>query len=206
MLERFYDPSTGNIRVDSDVLTELNPRLYRRIVSLVQQEPTLFQGSIRENIALGVSTTLLLLRRVNKSPTQKSRPPSARPTPGTLSRRLPEGLATAAGSHGTQLSGGQRQRIAIARALVRPPAGPAARRGHPRARHREREDGAERAGRGGHGGREPRHRRRGAPVVGCQGCRLDLWVSWWEDRGEGHARGAGCAGGGCIARCARRRI
>src|SRR4051812_16405627 len=54
MLERFYDPSTGNIRIDGDVLSELNPKLYRRIVSLVQQEPTLFQGSIRENIALGI--------------------------------------------------------------------------------------------------------------------------------------------------------
>ncbi|PTB65262.1 P-loop containing nucleoside triphosphate hydrolase protein [Trichoderma citrinoviride] len=54
MLERFYDPSTGTIRIAGDDLTCLNPRLYRRVVSLVQQEPVLFQGSIRENIALGI--------------------------------------------------------------------------------------------------------------------------------------------------------
>ncbi|CVL11130.1 related to ABC transporter [Fusarium proliferatum] len=54
LLERFYDPTTGSIDIDSTCLTSLNPRLYRRIVGLVQQEPALLQGSIRENIALGV--------------------------------------------------------------------------------------------------------------------------------------------------------
>lgn len=129
MLERFYDPSTGSIRVDGDVLTGLNPRLYRRIVALVQQEPTLFQGSIRENIALGM-------------PDASARADTAGPTASTPAfvvpdleieaalraanawdfvSSLPDGIATAAGPNGTQLSGGQRQRIAIARALIRKP-------------------------------------------------------------------------------------
>ncbi|KFG85180.1 ATP-binding cassette multidrug transport protein ATRC [Metarhizium anisopliae] len=127
MLERFYDPSSGNIYIDGDDLTTLNPRLYRKMVSLVQQEPTLFQGSIRENIALGID---------DPSPSSSPKPPT---TVGTtvadaqieaalrsanawdFVSSLPDGLSTAAGSNGTQLSGGQRQRIAIARSLIRNP-------------------------------------------------------------------------------------
>ncbi|TLS21374.1 uncharacterized protein PpBr36_10203 [Pyricularia pennisetigena] len=118
MLERFYDPTTGSIRVGGDPLTELNPRLYRRVVALVQQEPTLFQGSIRENIALGID-----------GGEGESTPPDDAAIERALRAAnawdfvssLPDGLGTAAGSNGTQLSGGQRQRIAIARALIRDP-------------------------------------------------------------------------------------
>ncbi|KAK3296564.1 P-loop containing nucleoside triphosphate hydrolase protein [Chaetomium fimeti] len=127
MLERFYDPSTGNIRIDGDVLSELNPKLYRRIVALVQQEPTLFQGSIRENIALGIDDPT-----VDTSAIYTANPGPAVPdsqieaalraaNAWEFVSSLPDGLATAAGSNGTQLSGGQRQRIAIARSLVRDP-------------------------------------------------------------------------------------
>ncbi|CAG7937542.1 unnamed protein product [Penicillium salamii] len=49
LLERFYDPSTGSIKLNSTPLPNLNPRLYRNIVSLVQQQPDLFPISIREN-------------------------------------------------------------------------------------------------------------------------------------------------------------
>jgi ATP-binding cassette subfamily B (MDR/TAP) protein 1 len=125
MLERFYDPSTGNIRINGDVLSELNPRLYRRIVALVQQEPTLFQGTIRENIALGIDEP-------NGTAGSGSIPdvsiPDSRIEAALRAANawdfvssLPEGLSTAAGSNGTQLSGGQRQRIAIARSLIRDP-------------------------------------------------------------------------------------
>ncbi|KAG5939477.1 hypothetical protein E4U59_003067 [Claviceps monticola] len=132
MLERFYDPLSGSIRIDGDNLTELNPRLYRRIVSLVQQEPTLFQGTIRENIALGIDDPT--------SSMEGDAPPRSSATTADVSvsdtqieaalraanawdfvSSLPEGLSTAAGSNGTQLSGGQRQRIAIARSLIRNP-------------------------------------------------------------------------------------
>ena len=130
MLERFYDPSTGTIRIAGDNLTELNPRLYRSVVSLVQQEPTLFQGTIRENIALGIDD--------RTSATAADASESAQKTTAEVSdadveaalraanawdfvSSLPDGMATAAGSNGTQLSGGQRQRIAIARSLIRNP-------------------------------------------------------------------------------------
>lgn len=119
MLERFYDPTTGTIAVDSRPLDTLNPRLYRGVVALIQQEPTLFQGSIRENIALGIddpdakSTTAV--------PDSEIESALRAANAWDFVSSLPEGLATQAGTNGTQLSGGQRQRIAIARALIRDP-------------------------------------------------------------------------------------
>ncbi len=131
MLERFYDPSTGSIRVDGNILSDLSPRLYRSIVSLVQQEPTLFQGSIRENIALGVDNQITASTDANSTATVRPDPPAVSDSQIEAALRaanawdfvssLPEGLSTAAGSNGTQLSGGQRQRIAIARSLIRDP-------------------------------------------------------------------------------------
>lgn len=131
MLERFYDPSSGTIRINDDALDELNPRLYRHIVSLVQQEPTLFQGSIRENIALGVDDPSLADIKTADVPTQAvpvSEVPDSEIEAALRAANawdfvssLPEGLSTAAGPNGTQLSGGQRQRIAIARSLIRNP-------------------------------------------------------------------------------------
>jgi ABC-type multidrug transport system fused ATPase/permease subunit len=53
LLERFYDPSLGRIAYDSQSLTDLCPRKYRSHISLVQQEPVLYQGSICDNIAMG---------------------------------------------------------------------------------------------------------------------------------------------------------
>ncbi|RYP72290.1 hypothetical protein DL771_004264 [Monosporascus sp. 5C6A] len=124
LLERFYDPSTGTLSVASSPLSTLNPRLYRRIVSLVQQEPTLFQGSIGENVALGVDD---LANDVSSTVASASVPESRIEAALRAANAwdfvcsLPEGLNTLAGSNGTQLSGGQRQRIAIARALIRGP-------------------------------------------------------------------------------------
>ncbi|KAL2816063.1 P-loop containing nucleoside triphosphate hydrolase protein [Aspergillus cavernicola] len=127
MLERFYDPTTGSISIDSSSLPDINPILYRNIVALVQQEPTLFQGTIRENIALG-------LFNPDTKPFFSESDPKSEPVPDQTIESalhaanawdfvssLPQGIHTPAGSGGTQLSGGQRQRIAIARALIRNP-------------------------------------------------------------------------------------
>lgn len=54
LLERFYDPTSGRITCDGSTLSDLCPRKYRSHISLVQQEPVLYQGSIRDNIAMGV--------------------------------------------------------------------------------------------------------------------------------------------------------
>lgn len=119
MLERFYDPTTGTITIDSSPLPSLNPRLYRGIVALIQQEPTLFQGSIRENIALGIDDPDATQTTAVADSEIESALRAANAWDFVSS--LPEGLATQAGTNGTQLSGGQRQRIAIARALIRDP-------------------------------------------------------------------------------------
>jgi ATP-binding cassette, subfamily B (MDR/TAP), member 1 len=125
MLERFYDPTTGRIVIDGSALPTINPRLYRRVVSLVQQEPVLFQGSIRENIALGIDDPALDSMSSTDAALTIS---DARIEAALRSANawdfissLPDGLNTQAGSGGTQLSGGQRQRVAIARSLIRDP-------------------------------------------------------------------------------------
>lgn len=126
LLERFYDATTGSIVVDSSRLPALNPRRYRRIAALVPQEPVLFEGSIRENIAFGID------RPQNDEPassTNLSHAISDAAIEAALraanawdfTSSLPEGLNTEVGSNGSQISGGQRQRIAIARALIRDP-------------------------------------------------------------------------------------
>ncbi|KAL4941992.1 hypothetical protein BDV06DRAFT_193301 [Aspergillus oleicola] len=129
MLERFYDPTTGCITIDSSSLASLNPIQYRNIVALVQQEPTLFQGTIRENIALGIfhPDTQPFYSEVDAKGGKDS--VSDQDIESALRAAnawdfvssLPQGIHTPAGSGGTQLSGGQRQRIAIARSLIRNP-------------------------------------------------------------------------------------
>ena len=113
MLQRFYDPTRGCIKVDSENLTELNPKSYREHVALVQQEPTLYEGTIRENISLGIASGEVTDEAI------KMACQAANIWDFVLS--LPEGVGTQCGKAGSQLSGGQRQRIAIARALIRNP-------------------------------------------------------------------------------------
>jgi ATP-binding cassette subfamily B (MDR/TAP) protein 1 len=120
MLERFYDPTNGQVSIGNQDLTTLNPRKYRSQVGLVQQEPTLFQGTIRENIALGVDNLSTIINTQDVSDADIKAALRAANAWDFVSS-LPEGINTAAGPNGTQLSGGQRQRIAIARALIRNP-------------------------------------------------------------------------------------
>jgi ATP-binding cassette subfamily B (MDR/TAP) protein 1 len=81
-------------------------------VSLVQQEPVLYQGSIRDNIAMGTETDVTDVQ-IEAAAKQANI--------NEFIASLPEGLSTMCGSKGKQLSGGQRQRISIARALIREP-------------------------------------------------------------------------------------
>ena len=118
LLERFYDPTSGRIILNDSInLCTLDPRFYRSSVSLVQQEPTLFPGSIRENVALGIDTDATDSPQDDAAIEHACRAANI----WDFVSSLPEGLATPCGSSGAQLSGGQRQRIAIARALVRQP-------------------------------------------------------------------------------------
>ena len=116
MLERFYDPVSGHLKVDGKAVDEMNPWRFRSNVSLVQQEPTLYPGTIRENISMGKLSE-------GSEPVSETEIESACRAANAWDfiSSLPDGLSTPCGHNGTQLSGGQRQRIAIARALLRNP-------------------------------------------------------------------------------------
>ena len=113
LLERFYDPLAGGVFVDGKEISSLNVNDYRRFLSLVSQEPTLYQGSIRENVLLGADEEDVPEERVIQACKE------ANIYEFILS--LPDGFSTIVGSKGSMLSGGQKQRIAIARALLRNP-------------------------------------------------------------------------------------
>ncbi|KAJ5340056.1 ABC transporter integral membrane type 1 [Penicillium brevicompactum] len=116
MLERFYDPISGHIKVDTQNLETLNPWLYRNQVALVQQEPTLYPATIRENVSLGAPTDYKVMASEDEIEAA-CRAANA----WDFISSLPDGLETTCGTNGTQLSGGQRQRLAISRALLRNP-------------------------------------------------------------------------------------
>lgn len=113
LLQRFYDPTSGELRANNQDVKTLDRCKYRRDIALVQQEPVLYQGSIRENISLGIE-------KGDPSETQIIEACKNANVWDFVSS-LPEGLDTPCGNQGLSLSGGQRQRIAIARALIRQP-------------------------------------------------------------------------------------
>jgi ATP-binding cassette subfamily B (MDR/TAP) protein 1 len=113
LLERFYDPLSGGVFVDGKEISSLNLNDYRSYIALVSQEPTLYQGTIKENILLGSS------RQDVSDETIEFACREANIYDFIVS--LPEGFNTVVGSKGALLSGGQKQRIAIARALIRDP-------------------------------------------------------------------------------------
>ncbi|URD78639.1 putative ATPase of the ABC class [Musa troglodytarum] len=111
LVERFYDPQAGEVLIDGINLKKLRLRHIREKIGLVSQEPVLFTATIKENIAYGKEgATLEEIKRATELAN------AAR-----FIDKLPNGLDTAVGEHGTQLSGGQKQRIAIARAILKDP-------------------------------------------------------------------------------------
>lgn len=113
MMERFYDPLAGGVYVDGKEISSLNLNDYRSHLALVSQEPTLYQGSIKDNILLGVDRGEVddehIIRACKDANIYD------------FIMSLPDGFATDVGSKAALLSGGQKQRIAIARALLRDP-------------------------------------------------------------------------------------
>lgn len=114
LLARFYDPTSGYIAVNDRPIHDLSPQDHRRRLALVQQEPVLYQGSIRENVAMG----LVESRDATEAQIEQACK-DANIFDFVIS--LPDGLNSEVGPRGTKLSGGQRQRVAIARALIRDP-------------------------------------------------------------------------------------
>jgi len=115
LMERFYDPLVGGIYVDGREISSLNINNYRNHLALVSQEPTLYQGSIRDNILLGA----------DKAPEDVPEEAIVQACKDAniydFILSLPEAFNTVVGSKGSMLSGGQKQRVAIARALLRDP-------------------------------------------------------------------------------------
>ncbi|KAJ5501929.1 ABC transporter integral membrane type 1 [Penicillium fimorum] len=113
LLERFYDALSGGVYVDDKNIADLNVNSYRSHLALVSQEPTLYQGTIKENILLGSP---------NKDPTEEELVQVCKDANiYDFIMSLPEGFSTVVGNKGGMLSGGQKQRVAIARALLRNP-------------------------------------------------------------------------------------
>ncbi|KAH8815279.1 P-loop containing nucleoside triphosphate hydrolase protein [Xylogone sp. PMI_703] len=112
LLERFYEIQKGRILCNGVNIYDLDTADYRKSISLVAQEPTLFQGTIRENILLGVD---------ENTPDDILHQAARDAEIHDFIMSLPEGYSTDVGNRGIALSGGQKQRIAIARALIRKP-------------------------------------------------------------------------------------
>jgi subfamily B ATP-binding cassette protein MsbA len=112
LVPRFWDVTEGRITLDGHDLRALALDDLRRAIGIVPQEPTLFSGSIRDNIAYA---------RPDASNADVRRAAEAAHAWEFISR-LPDGLDTRVGERGVKLSGGQRQRIAIARVFLKDPA------------------------------------------------------------------------------------
>uniref|UniRef100_A0A7N0VKW2 ABC transporter B family member 8 n=1 Tax=Kalanchoe fedtschenkoi TaxID=63787 RepID=A0A7N0VKW2_KALFE len=111
LIQRFYDAEKGTVRVDGVDIKEINLRWYRMHMALVSQEPVIFSGSVRDNIAFG---------EVDASMNQVVEAARAANAHEFISS-LKDGYETECGERGAQLSGGQKQRIAVARAMIRNP-------------------------------------------------------------------------------------
>jgi ATP-binding cassette subfamily B (MDR/TAP) protein 1 len=116
LLERFYDvdPGKGAITCNSVNINDMNVYDYRRHLSLVAQEPTMFRGTIRDNVLFGMPDP-------NSVPEERLYEVCREALIHDFIVSLPQGYDTDVGPKGTAMSGGQKQRIAIARALIRDP-------------------------------------------------------------------------------------
>uniref|UniRef100_A0A8D2Q923 Uncharacterized protein n=1 Tax=Varanus komodoensis TaxID=61221 RepID=A0A8D2Q923_VARKO len=114
LLERFYDPRSGQVLADGVDTKCLHIQWFRSRLGLVQQEPVLFDCSIAENIQYGDNSRAVSQEEVEAA--------AKAANIHHFIVNLPEKYNTRVGDKGAQLSGGQKQRIAIARALVRKPA------------------------------------------------------------------------------------
>jgi ATP-binding cassette subfamily B multidrug efflux pump len=111
LIPRFYDTSSGSIRVDDWDVRDVNLTSLRRQIGIVLQTSLLFSTTIRENIAYG---------RPDASIDEVISAAKAAQAHEFIDQ-LPEGYETVIGERGVTLSGGQRQRVAIARALIMDP-------------------------------------------------------------------------------------
>lgn len=112
MLERFYLPQEGGIKLGPDPIDAFSLHSWRGMIGYVSQESPIIAGTIRENLCYGIE------REVSED--ELKRAAEMAYADGFIAE-LPDGFDTDVGERGVKLSGGQRQRIAIARALLRDP-------------------------------------------------------------------------------------
>ncbi|CAG9571821.1 unnamed protein product [Danaus chrysippus] len=114
LLQRLYDPDDGNVYLDDhSIVGDMRLSTLRRNLSIVSQEPVLFDRTIAENIAYGDNTRNVPIEDIVSA--------AKAANVHSFIAALPNGYETRIGARASQLSGGQKQRIAIARALVRDP-------------------------------------------------------------------------------------
>jgi ATP-binding cassette subfamily B (MDR/TAP) protein 1 len=119
LLERWYQPSGGQILLDGVDLTSYNTKWLRSHVRLVQQEPVLFSGTVYQNVIKGLigAQRDLVDEEKMKLVEEACRMSNAH----DFIQELPEGYHTQVGERASMLSGGQKQRIAIARSIISDP-------------------------------------------------------------------------------------
>lgn len=119
LLERWYQPASGQILVDGHDIAEYNTKWLRSNFRLVQQEPILFQGTIFQNVAKGfIGEQQNISEEAQMELVQEACLAS---NAHDFIERLPEGYNTQVGERASMLSGGQRQRVAIARSIISDP-------------------------------------------------------------------------------------
>ncbi|CAM8944854.1 unnamed protein product [Rhodiola kirilowii] len=111
LIARFYDPTEGDIFIDDHNTKELDLKFLRNNIGAVSQEPSLFTGTIKDNMKVGCMD----------ADEKKIKNAAEMANAHTFISSLPNQYLTEVGQRGVQLSGGQKQRIAIARAILKDP-------------------------------------------------------------------------------------
>ncbi len=111
LIPRFYDPTQGSITIDGVDLRNVKIESLRAMIGIVAQETILFNDTVRNNIAYGLTDC----------PIEDVSAAAQAANAHEFIMQLPHGYDSAIGERGTKLSGGQRQRISIARALLKNP-------------------------------------------------------------------------------------
>lgn len=125
LVPRFYEPTSGSLRLGSYDMADLSVEQVRAQTAFVFEEAVLFSGTVRENVLMGVAEQY-------EHGTEDEDYPAAEELEATLQTalqlaacdfvaELPQGLDTVIGEEGLSLSGGQRQRLSLARALAKRP-------------------------------------------------------------------------------------
>jgi ATP-binding cassette subfamily B (MDR/TAP) protein 1 len=120
LVERFYDPLEGSVKIDGIDVKDFNIKWLRSQIGLVSQEPTLFATTIKGNVAHGLINT----KYEHASEQEKFaliKEACIKANADAFITKLPDGYDTLVGERGFLLSGGQKQRVAIARAIVSDP-------------------------------------------------------------------------------------